>query len=299
MRASIDLGTNTCLLLIAEVEKGQVKRVIGDYAEIVRLGEKVDQTRRFQPNAMGRALTCLLRYKTILAEAGILPGDVVCVATSQARNARNSDDFFLKVLEETGFRFKIISAADEARFTFYGTLLTGMDSSRFVVVDLGGGSTEFVAVDSGRSLELGSVRFTERYLTSDPVTDEEFNRCIDKIDNKLEDLKGWRKTLSDDLEMIAVAGTATTLASWHLAQEEFNADEIEMAELTKGDFLNMVKVLKIHTVSERLELLGIEQGRADVILAGAMIFWRAMEKLGFSGCRISPRGLRYGVFVTI
>jgi exopolyphosphatase/guanosine-5'-triphosphate,3'-diphosphate pyrophosphatase len=72
-----------------------------------------------------------------------------------------------------------------------------------------------------------------------------------------------------------------------------------MAELTKGDFHNMVHVLKVHTFTERLELLGIEQGREDVILAGAMIFWRLMEKLGFSSCRVSPRGLRYGVFVTI
>ena len=101
MRASIDLGTNTCLLLIAEVEAGQVKNVIGDYAEIVRLGEKVDKTGQLQITAMDRALSCLFSYKIILAEVGILPGDVVCVATSQARNGRNSDEFFLKVLKKT------------------------------------------------------------------------------------------------------------------------------------------------------------------------------------------------------
>ncbi|GJQ57854.1 MAG: Ppx/GppA family phosphatase [Candidatus Scalindua sp. AMX11] len=299
MKASIDLGTNTCLLLIAEVEAGRVKNVKGDYAEIVRLGEKVDQTGQLQPAAMDRALSCLLSYKKRLAKVCILPGEVVCVATSQARNGRNSAEFFLKVLKETGFRFKTITALEEARFTFYGSLLTDMDSSRYLVVDLGGGSTEFVAVDGGRSLELGSVRFTERYLTSDPVTEAQFQRCIKEIDKKLEVLKPWRNTLPDDLEMIAVAGTATTLASWHLAQEEFNANEIEMEELAKGDFVTMVDILKSQTVSERLELLGIEEGRADVILAGAMIFWRIMEKLGFSSCRISPRGLRYGVFATI
>ncbi len=298
MKAAIDLGTNTCLLLIAEVEAGHVKRVVGDYAEIVRLGERVDQTKMLQPNAMDRTLSTLLRYKEIVSTVGILLTDVICVATSQARNAKNSDEFFLKVLKETGFRFKIISALDEARFTFYGSLPTDMDSSRYVVVDLGGGSTEFVAVESGRSLDLGSVRFTERYLTSDPVTEREFGRCITKIDKMLEDIMAWRNTLSEDLEMIAVAGTATTLASWHLAQKEFNAQEIEMAKLTKGDFHNMVNILKFHTVSERRELLGIEEGRADVILAGAMILWRAMERLDFSICRISPRGLRYGVFNT-
>ncbi|MCP5007748.1 MAG: Ppx/GppA family phosphatase [Planctomycetes bacterium] len=295
MKASIDLGTNTCLLLIAEIEAGQVKNVIADYAEIVRLGEKVDQTGMLQSNAMDRAISCLRGYKAILAEAGILPGDVVCVATSQARSAGNSHLFFSKVLRETGFRFKIISASDEARLTFYGSLLAGMDASRYVVVDIGGGSTEFVSVTGGKSLDLGSVRFTERYLTSDPVTDEECSDCITEIDKRLEDLSSWRNTLPDDLEMMAVAGTATTLASWHLAQKKFNADEIELAELKKGDFYLMVNVLRSYTVLGRFELLGIEKGRADVILAGAMILWRTMEKLGFSSSRISARGLRYGV----
>ncbi|MDR4499326.1 MAG: Ppx/GppA family phosphatase [Candidatus Scalindua sp.] len=299
LKASIDLGTNTCLLLIAEVKAGQVTQVMRDYANVIRLGESVDQTGYLQSNAMKRALSCLSDYEVKLAEFGILPGEVVCVATSQARSARNSNEFFYQVMKEIGFRFKIISAADEAQFTFFGSLLPDMDSSRCAVVDLGGGSTEFAALAGGRSVDLGSVRFTERYLTSDPVTDEEFNSCLDKIDNELEGLKTWRNSLKDDIEMVAVAGTATTLASWHLAQKEFNADEIEKVQLSREDFLKMVNELKYRSVSERLELLKIEEGRADVILAGAMIYWRIMEKLDFPLCRISPRGLRYGVLMTI
>ena len=299
LKASIDLGTNTCLLLIAEVEAGRVTRVVGDYANIIRLGERVDQTGYLQPNAMKRALSCLSDYEVLLAGFGIPPGEVVCVATSQARNEKKKKKFFSQVIKEIGFQFKIISASDEAQYTFFGSLLPDMDSSRCAVVDLGGGSTEFAALAGVRSVDLGSVRFTERYLTSDPVTDEEFSSCLDKIDNELEGLKAWRNSLTDDIEMIAVAGTATTLASWHLAQKEFNAEEIEKVQLSRADFLKMVNELKYRSASERLAFLEIDEGRADVILAGAMIYWRIMEKLDFPVCRVSPRGLRYGVLMTI
>ncbi len=146
---------------------------------------------------------------------------------------------------------------------------------------------------------LGSVRFTERYLGSDPVTDEEFINCLDKIDNKLEELAGWRSTIPADMQMLAVAGTATTLASWHLKQEMFNAAEVEKVQLSKGNLQQMVEDLKSMTVAERREQVGIEPKRADVLLAGAMIMWRTMERLRFPICSISSRGLRYGVLMDL
>ena len=174
LKASIDLGTNTCLMLMAEVESGYVKRVLGDYARIVRLGEGVDKTRCLQPDAIERTLTCLDEYGEIISKAGIPHGDVVCVATSQARDAENGGEFFSRVEAELGFRFRVISGKDEARLSFMGSLLPGMEPSNHAVVDIGGGSTEFVTAKEDRSIDLGSVRFTERYLKSDPVIDEEF-----------------------------------------------------------------------------------------------------------------------------
>ena len=127
--ASIDLGTNTCLMLIAEVESGQIKKVLGDYARIIRLGEGVDKTRSLQPEAIGRTLGCFTEYKEIVSDAGISPGDVICVATSQARDASNGEEFFASVEAECGFRFKVISGKDEARMSFMGSLLPGMEPS--------------------------------------------------------------------------------------------------------------------------------------------------------------------------
>ncbi|MFQ5687028.1 MAG: hypothetical protein ACE5GV_10245 [Candidatus Scalindua sp.] len=298
-RASIDLGTNTCLMLLAEVESGQIKKVLGDYARIIRLGEGVDQTRSLQSEAIERTFTCLAEYKEIISEAGILPGDVVCVATSHARDVSNGEDFFNKVEAECGFKFRVISGKDEARLSFIGSLLPGMDPSNYAVVDVGGGSTEFVTAKEDRSVNLGSVRFTERYLKSDPVNDEEYTICLDAIDNKLEKLMDWRNSIPAYMQMLAVAGTATTLASWHLRQDEFNAAEVERVQLSKEALQQMVKDLKSMTVAERREQVGIEPKRADVLLAGAMIMWRTMEKMSFQTCKISSRGLRYGVLMDL
>jgi exopolyphosphatase / guanosine-5'-triphosphate,3'-diphosphate pyrophosphatase len=297
LKASIDLGTNTCLMLIAEVESVYVKKVLGDYARIVRLGEGVDKTGSLQSDAVERTLTCLSEYKGTISVAGISPDDVICVATSQARDAENGTEFFARVEAELGFGFRVISGEDEARLSFTGSLLPNMEPSNHAVVDIGGGSTELVTVKDGRSVDLGSVRFTERYLKSDPVTDEEFNICLNEVDGKLEELVDWRSAISSSMQMLAVAGTATTLASWHLKLREFDAAEVEKVQLTNANLFQMVKDLKRMTVKERCDQTGIDPKRADVLLAGAMIMWRTMERLKFQTCNISTRGLRYGVLM--
>ncbi len=299
LRASIDLGTNTCLMLIAEVESGLVRKVLGDYARVIRLGEGVDKARSLQPDAIERTLACLEEYSRIISKSGILPGDVICVATSHARDAENGEEFLARVEAERGFRFRVISGSDEARLSFAGSLLPGMDPPGYIVVDIGGGSTEFVTAKEDRSIDLGSVRFTERYLKADPVINEEFSICLNAIDNKLEELVGWRCSIPLDMKMLAVAGTATTLASWYLKLRTFDAYRIENAQLTKENLFQMVDGLKRMSVKERRDQVGIEPKRADVLLAGAMIMWRTMEKLNFHSCNISTRGLRYGVLMDL
>lgn len=299
LKASIDLGTNTCLMLLAEVESGQIKKILGDYARIIRLGEGVDENRILQPKAIERALGCLTEYKEIVSDAGILPRDVICVATSHARDASNGEAFFRRVEQEYGFRFNVISGKDEARMSFRGSLLPGMEPSHCVVVDIGGGSTEFVTLLDNRSIDLGSVRFTERYMKSDPVAESEYLYCLERIDNKLEELEEWRRFIPVNTRMLAVAGTATTLASWHLCLKEFDAARIEQVNLTKNHLRIMVEDLKQMTAAEIREQVGIEPKRADVLLAGAMIMWRSMEKLNFHNCKISTRGLRYGALMEL
>ncbi len=296
VRASIDLGTNTCLLLIGEWDpkERKVSRTIKDLSTVVRLGQGVDRNKRLAPEAMERTLNCLRKYADEVKVKNLEPKSVICVATSQARDAENGADFFQKIEKETGFRFQTISGDQEAKWTFEGGLLPQMDPTRSAVIDIGGGSTEFMSQKGGLSLDMGSVRFTERYLKSDPVTDEEFWACRDAVEEMLQKAKAWRDSNPSEMQLVGVAGTATTLAAWHLELTQFNAEKINEVTLTRGDLHRMVEELKWRSVEERKQLTGIEEGRADVLLAGALILWRSMEVLKFPTLQISTRGLRYG-----
>ena len=308
IRASIDLGTNTCLLLIADwdEQRQEVSRVIEDHAAIVRLGQGVDSTRELNPDAMARALSCLRDYADRLRAAGGDPARAVCVGTSSSRDARNGGEFYERVLRETGFRFRVISGEDEAKFTFLGALppeSSGVTASSRLndtaVIDIGGGSTELICGSGdgaeGQSIDVGSVRFTERYFKTDPVTDPEFWACQAAIDQAIQSAAGWRKRHPAIQRLVGVAGTATTLAAWHLELPKFDAVRIDQCVLTRGDVHRMVEELKWRTVEERTRLAGIERGRADVLLAGALILWRTMELFGFAECQVSTRGLRFGI----
>jgi exopolyphosphatase/guanosine-5'-triphosphate,3'-diphosphate pyrophosphatase len=297
IRSSIDLGTNTCLLLVVEKDSSAPDgfRQVADYSTIVRLGEGVDKTRELQPAAMERTLGCLREYARRLRDAGGKPEETIAVSTASARDARNGGEFFERVKRETGFVFRTISGDEEARLTFLGGLLPGCAPESSAVIDIGGGSTEIIGGGGGQSVNLGSVRFTERFLKSDPVTDEEFWACQAAIDELLEPLAAWRSRQPEAMKLVAVAGTATTLAQWQLALPQFDARAIDEVTLTRGDVHRMVEELKWRTVTERCAIAGMEPKRADVILAGAMILWRAMELLRFPDCRVSTRGLRYGV----
>lgn len=296
IRASIDLGTNTCLLLLAEWDERsrEIGRVVSDHSTIVRLGKGVDRSRLLDPEAMERTLKCLRGYAEIAKRVGVRPADAVCVATSQARDARNGAEFFGRVEKETGFRFRVLSGEEEARYTFLGALTPGMDPGRCAVIDIGGGSTEIISAQGGKSVDVGCVRFTERFFKTDPVTDEEFWAAQDAIDEGLQPLLEWRRECKATA-FIGVAGTVTTLALWHLGLAKWDAAVVERVVLSRGDVHRMVEELKWRTVREREALPGVEPGRADVLLAGALTLWRAMELLDFAECSVSTRGLRFGV----
>ena len=142
---------------------------------------------------------------------------------------------------------------------------------------------------------MGSVRFTERYLQTDPVTDQEFWQCQAAIDQALNSLNSLPKREN----FLAIAGTATTLASWFLKLDEFQPNAIESVKMTAGDLHRLVSELKWRSIQERKEEIKIEPQRADVLLAGAMILWRTMEVLNMDHLRVSTRGLRYGLLLEV
>jgi exopolyphosphatase/guanosine-5'-triphosphate,3'-diphosphate pyrophosphatase len=294
IKSSIDLGTNTCLLLVADWdEKSQkVTRVIHDQSTMVRLGQGVDKTQKLHPDAIERTRACLRGYASRLIQLGVKPSQTIAVATATARDAQNGKDFFSEIEKDFGFRFQIITGEEEARYMFLGGMLPDSDPDHSVVIDIGGGSTELKTLHSGVSLKMGSVRFTERFLKSDPVTDEEFWACqaaIDDLYASIDEKPFQGKSL------LGVAGTIVTLAQWQLELLSFDAEKLNGSTLTRGDVHRLVEELKWRSIAERRLLPGMEPGRADVILAGALILWRAMELFNLRELKISTRGLRYGV----
>jgi exopolyphosphatase/guanosine-5'-triphosphate,3'-diphosphate pyrophosphatase len=285
--ASIDLGTNTCLLLALEGD-----HVLHDESNVVRLGQGVDQNKKLHPEAMERTFQCLQKYAVIVRKLGIEPSQVIAVGTAQARDAENAATFFSKIKNETGFQFQVLSGDEEAKATFIGAALPGMNPEKIVVMDIGGGSTEIVQSSGGKSLNIGAVRMTERFLKSNPVTDEEFWNCEAAIDEALQEMK---TQVTTSHTFVAVAGTAVTLAMIQLGLTVFDRNQIDGFVLSRGDVHRIVEELKWRSVEERQLMPGMEVKRADVILAGALIFWRVMEVLGFDRAVVSTRGLRYGV----
>jgi exopolyphosphatase/guanosine-5'-triphosphate,3'-diphosphate pyrophosphatase len=308
-RASIDLGTNTCLLLIEEVSS-EGSTILHDESNVVRLGQGVDKAGEFNPEAMERAKKCLIHYANIAKNFGVDPKTILAVGTAQARDSRNAKAFFASVELECGIRFRILTGDEEAKATFLGAALPGIKTSQMVVLDIGGGSTELVAMPDassgiaagifGESVNIGAVRMTERYLKSDPVTDDEFWECEDIINQSIEHLCPWRKSLPAKMKseptLVAVAGTAVTLAMLQESMTSYDREALDGMILTQGDVHRLVEELKWRTIIERQAMTGMEVKRADVLLAGALIFWRVMEVLDFKEARISTRGLRYGVF---
>jgi exopolyphosphatase/guanosine-5'-triphosphate,3'-diphosphate pyrophosphatase len=171
-----------------------------------------------------------------------------------------------------------------------------MQESQLVVMDIGGGSTEIVGASGGTSLQIGAVRMTERFLKSNPVADDEFWACERAIDAELVKLLSWREQLAiTKPEFVTVAGTAVTLAMIQEGMAKYDRARIDGSVITRGDAHRLVEDFKWRTVEERTAMVGMEPKRADVILAGALIYWRAMEVLDFAQSTVSTRGLRYGV----
>lgn len=289
-QASIDLGTNTCLLLIKEGDT-----IVHDESNVVRLGQGVDSSGKLNSEAMARALSCLKKYAEIAKNNNVNPNTIKAVGTAQARNASNAKEFFTEVEQSTGIRFTILSGDEEAHATFVGAALPGLDPKKMAVMDIGGGSTELVSFAGGKSLNIGAVKMTERFLKSDPVTDEEYWNCENAINNALAEMKEWRSTLPSDIQFVAVAGTAVTLGMLQLGLTDYDARKIDGTVITSGDAHRLVQELKLRSIEERKKMVGMEVKRADVILAGAMIFRRVMEELNFTSAIVSTRGLRFGV----
>jgi len=292
--ASIDIGTNTILLLIAKVE-GEKIHPLFEMETVVRLGEGVQKNGVLLDEAMERGLQTLTQYLKWCQERGVQK--IFAAGTSALREAKNSEDFLNLVKGKLDLSIEVISGDEEARLSFLAVTKDITETKKpILVVDVGGGSTEFILGKGNQilqwiSLPLGSVRFTEEFLHSDPVQKEEWNRKEKKIRGHLVSIPHS----SESISMVAVGGTATTLASVEQGLEDFIAEKIHHFILEKETLKNQLLLYQSKTIDERKKIPGLPMARADVILAGGAILYLAMEELKCPSVLISCHGVRYGL----
>lgn len=277
------------MCLVADVQNGHLKAV-DDQCEIVRLGENVRQAGAFSEGALQRAEDCLKIFKRNIEKFRV--EKIAAVATSAARDVANGHKL-LDIGKRFSIPIQIIEGKKEADYTFNG-VLSGQDQNKdFVVVDIGGGSTEFAFLKNNKieltSLDLGCVRHTEAYLNQDVSSKEQIDKFMSNVRKELEGVEVPARK-----EIIAVAGTPTTLACVK-EKKKFDPAWVENSVLTVSELLHMEQTFNSMTLEERKKIPGMEPKRADVILSGCIILRMITEKFGKPSVRVSTRGVRYGL----
>jgi len=297
--AFIDIGTNAILCLVAELRDTGRFRVLDDLADIARLGRGVDQTRRIGAEGEARALAVLERYRGHCDSLGVQ--EFIAVGTSALREARNSSEVRARLRERLGFDIRVISGDEEAAYSFVavqrGLPLAGRE---LLVIDIGGGSTEFIrgnenGVKHALSLNLGSVRLTERFLRSDPVHEKEMAEMVDAIDRDLAPLPERLGHCGAVLSLVGIAGTFTTLAAVEKQLQRYAHVKVHGSPLGLTEVRRQVRLFQERTLEERKRIIGLEPKRADVILAGACIIERIMTLFHAESVTVSDHGVRYGL----
>ena len=314
--ASIDIGTNTLRLLIADIDNKRLKPVFLKRI-ITRLGGGYTETAGIADKARERTIKALKLFSEKLKEYRV--EEVRAVATSVVRRAKNREEFLGGVREQTGLEVSTISGDEEARLSLLGVLSVIKAGTDFksvpkcLVVDIGGGSTEFIAVADGKmagtwSLEMGVVHLTEEYLKADPPTKEELGNMESEIEGIISDLRckildsgfltpnSKLQTLNSTL-FIGTAGTITTLAAIDQGLEKYEPDKINNYILKYTAIKKIYKHLASLHLRQREEILSLEKGREDIIIPGAAIVLKAMEAFGFSSITVSDAGLLEGILL--
>lgn len=293
--AAIDCGTNSIRLLISEDGREIIREM-----EIVKLGEGVDRTKNFSPIAVERTLVALRRFKALIDHHKV--ERVRFCATSATRDAQNRKIFTEPVESILGVAPEVIVGIEEARLSFLGaTSELPISDAPFLVVDIGGGSTEFVlgerSVQSAISVDIGCVRMTERHFTNDPPTEQEIasmrldiNRAIDQVETEV--------PISSARTLVAVAGTATTVAAAALKLPTYDREAIHGARISAERTFEISNWLLSMDKNERANLGFMHPGRVEVIAAGALVLAEILKRTGAREFVASERDILDGIVAT-
>lgn len=296
--AAVDCGTNSIRLLIADVVDGQLSEV-DRRMTIVRLGQGVDATGSFAPEALERVFRASDEFAAVIRAAGV--ARMRFVATSAARDVSNRDEFFAGIRERYGVEPEIISGTEEAELSFRGATAALDLPGPYLVADIGGGSTELVLGDAegliaAQSLDIGSVRMTERHVTSDHTTADELAAITKDVDALLDNSE---VPVGEACALVGVGGTVTTVAAVALRLPEYDRTAVHGARIAGADLRTATTWLTNSSRAERSAVPSIHPGRVDVIGAGALILQRLYERMAVDEVIVSEHDILDGVALSL
>jgi exopolyphosphatase / guanosine-5'-triphosphate,3'-diphosphate pyrophosphatase len=294
--AAFDVGSNTVLMLVVECSADKNPHVLADMSRITRLGRGVDASGHLDPESAVRTLDTIAEFADKARALAV--EKIVGVATAALRDASDGADFLARVKQRAGVTLEIITGQTEAQLSYLSTLkgLRLSPADKLLIVDIGGGSTELIRAESDRALEvvslqLGSVRLTERIIHHDPPPASEAEILRDSIDKALRQL-GWHYRPD---KMVGIAGTVTTLCAIALGLERYSPESVHGYRLGAGEVSGLIELLGSMPLERRKQLPGMEPGRADVLFAGGVILERVMNYFGCGDVIVSDQGVRWGL----
>jgi exopolyphosphatase / guanosine-5'-triphosphate,3'-diphosphate pyrophosphatase len=299
--AAIDCGTNSTRLLISE-GSGHDRRPLDRRMVITRLGQGVHATGRLAPAAIDRTVEVLRGYKALIDEHGATA--VRMTATSAARDAANSAELFDAAEAVVGVRPELISGEEEGHLSFLGaTAELDPADGPFLVVDIGGGSTECIVgtheVEAVRSLDLGCVRITEKHLETDPPAPEELSNAIADAAAEFDELLREVPQVLTARTVVGLAGTITTVAAVEIGLPEYDRDAIHHFRLSRAAAEDVFRTLATEPLADRIHNPGLESARADVIVGGCIVLIGLMRTLGIDEVLVSEADILDGLAFTL
>jgi exopolyphosphatase/guanosine-5'-triphosphate,3'-diphosphate pyrophosphatase len=295
---TIDIGTNTTLLLVARVSPGAPPERLEERAEITRLGRGIGAGGELGPEAIARTLSVLREFAEVARRHG---AKVAAVGTEALRRAPNAAAFLEPATEILGTPVEVIDGTREAALTFRAVAESFPDAlgGALTVVDIGGGSTEIVIATRGvvkhnTSLPLGSVRLTERFVLHDPPRPDELAAIVEMVDAALVGVP-FPVPAAQPITLVGVAGTVTSLAAMAEALSSYDPARVHGYRLSREALAEQIARLRVGTQAARERIVGLDPRRADVILAGALILERIATAARATEVRVSDRGIRWGL----
>ncbi len=295
--AVIDIGTNSVKLHVGERRVGDVWRTIVDRAEVTRLGEGLRESGTLQPEPFRRTVEAIVDMVGEARRAGA--AEIAAIATAGMRIASNSEELVSAVQERCGVGIDVISGEEEARLAYVAaTSELDVGTGALAVFDTGGGSTEFTFGRAGRveerfSLDVGAAPITEQFGLSGPVSEEQLDAAFDAIAAQLDRLDGR----SPPTKLVGMGGALTNLAAVRHGLVTYDSDVVHGTVLDQAEIDRQITLYRTRTADQRREIVGLQPGRAEVILAGACIVRTVLDKLSCDELTVSDRGLRHGLIL--